>query len=56
MAKENEATETRRVTVLFNLKHWARLERELARREKEAGYPVTVSDLLRSLVDEGVPE
>lgn len=42
----------KRVTVLFNLRDWKLIEREIARREKERGYPVSVSDALRELVRE----
>ncbi len=43
---------SKRVTVLFNARHWKAIEREIKRREKAAGYPVSVSEALRELVDE----
>jgi hypothetical protein len=42
----------KRVTVVFNAKDYAAIERELKRREKVRGYPVTVSEVLRELVRE----
>lgn len=42
--------DTKRVTVLFNLRDYKLIEREVTRRTKAAGYPVTVSDALRELV------
>ena len=42
----------KRVTVFFNMRDWRLIEREIARREKERGYPVNVSDALRELVRE----
>ena len=42
----------KRVTVLFNMRDWRLIEREITRREKERGYPVSVSDALRELVRE----
>ncbi len=46
----------KRVTVLFNLKDWGRIEKELNRLEKETGYPPAVSDVLRQLVRDGLPK
>jgi hypothetical protein len=43
---------SKRVTVLFNAKDWKAIEREIKRRERERGYPVSVSDALRELVRE----
>ena len=53
---EDADEEGKRVTVLFNLKDWGRIEKEMARREKETGYAPAVSDVLRQLVRDGLPK
>ncbi len=40
----------KRVTVVFNMKDWARIQRELKRRQKEANHQVTVAEMFRDLV------
>lgn len=53
MAKKNKKPdEGKRVTILFNARDWAAIEAEVERRAAERGYPVTVSDALRELVQE----
>ncbi len=58
MARQIEEADDggKRVTVLFNLKDWARIEKELGRCEAETGYAPSVSDVLRRLVRDGLPE
>lgn len=52
MQNPKESENGKRVTVLFNPRDWAAIQKELERRENERGYPVTVSDALRELVRE----
>ncbi len=55
MAKTEEASDKgARITVLYNQQDKARIDREVARRESEQGYPCNVSDVLRDLV-RGLP-
>ncbi len=48
--------EGKRVTVLFNLRDWGRIEKEIKRCEGDTGYEPSVSDVLRRLVRAGLPE
>jgi hypothetical protein len=41
-----------RVTVIFNATDYKLIKAEIARRTRERGYPVTVSESLRELVRE----
>lgn len=50
MKNVKETEDGKRVTVLFNARDWAAIQKELERRERERGYSVTVSDALRELV------
>ena len=46
----------KRITVLYNLKDWARIKSEIERVEAELGYTPDISDVLRKLVRDGLPE
>ena len=50
MGKKDE-DKLRRVTVLFNKRHWKAIEANVAEQTKERGYSVSVSDALRELVE-----
>ncbi len=52
MPKDDIEGGSKRVTVLFNAKDMRAINREVTRRQKEAGYPISVSDVLRDLVRE----
>ncbi len=49
---DEKKEETKRITVVFNSRHLKAIEREVRKRERERGYPVTTSDALRELIDE----
>ncbi len=51
----DEETESKRVTVVFNLRDFSRIQAEVARRSRVSGYRVGVSDILRDLVRENWP-
>lgn len=44
----------KRVTVLFNPKDWKRILQEQKKRSREAGYKMSISDVLRAIVKEAL--
>ncbi len=46
------AEKKKRVTVLFNMRDWQAIQREVRKRARDRGYEVTVSEALRELVRE----
>ena len=49
--KDEDEGEGKRVTVLFNARHWRAIEAQVKAQTAERGYSVSVSDSLRELVD-----
>lgn len=50
MAEDDDGS--KRITVLFNARDMRAIDKEVKRRAKSRGYPVSVSDALRELVRE----